>query len=840
MANPLSALICLAVFFACPPEPCWALGSDEVTLAELEEVLRERNLDPYSPLVLERLSDLSGRKGDMDGEVAYLLYAIDAYDQLDGLSEEGRAKKIRTLGRKLERASDGLGSLQTTRNTYLKDLTWVLRLYANNQKKYRNALAVGGRILSYRPDHPTAQRIVKEVMTQGDDALRQEGRRLLRRRELTRPRSFLAAWARDHKTWQSAGIVESTKYVVKSNIGYDVASKAAQSLDQIADYYATFFEVDQRLIRQKTPVNLCKTRAGFVRVANNPITANPTLRAFITSQFGNFSLQGNYELRSTIFGYDPRDKGGTLDSLWPILWHEASHQYMSLVTQGRGCPDWISEGMPSYFEGATFSAEGVARVGLPARGRLENLVSQLSSGEHPLLEVLDADSGLTGAQYSVAWGIVYFLRHARNESGELRRPKACSDLLEILRGGSPSGPQLFQQGVLAEGEQSLGDFTTEWEQWILALLELERSRMERARQFSDLGLQSMARGDTELAADLFGEALLRDPEHLPALKALLDMQHARWEDSRKKDRGIADLVLFMGSKLHAIADHNGDEQISKAALDLCVSTDKAGYKKIKKAEGKYTKKIERVIQRMLEKGRPRTAVAIAKLYLDNVLGGNRRDSLSEELRASGTLNLERSFAAFDRESLLGLSASASDYRVDRGVLRGAAKRPREAPLNIDRALSPLFRLQGEFQLGDANTVLGLCYSTPEQVNNQGFVLRLDQEGKPPKVDTWYKPFDVLKMGHFAELDEGYIEERLTTGFKLSEKTTQLPPGIKAQEWHSFELSRIQLGQLILLIDGKQIASRQIDPRGSVSRLGLVLWGGELQIRRLDVLELNRL
>ncbi len=815
--------------------------------AELEQVLRERSLDPESPQALERLSELLGKAQDEDGEVAYLLYAIDAYDKADGLAQSDKQAKIRSLERRLERVGAGLSKVRSSRNAYLKELTWVLRLYANNQKKLRSALEVGGRVLAFRPDHPVARRIVEEVMGQGDDSradwhggLRAEGLRLLGQKELTRSRTFLTQWAKDHRLWRQAGVIRSEHYIVKSNIGYDVASKAAHSLDRIADYYAEFFEVEPESVTERTPVFLFRTRDEFIRVSDTPIANHPGVLAFIWSGYEDSTLEGEPELRSQIFGYDPRDQGRSLESLWPTLWHEASHQYMSRVTEGRPSPPWIAEGMSSYFEGARFSRQGEILVGLPARMRLENLTGLLRGGSHPLEQMLAAEGNLSGLHYAVYWGVVYYLRHGRDGAGKLLRPEALPRVLQLLRERDLGGDELFRLGVLNRKGETLEEFQADWEAWALTLLDLESSARERSESFAALAHRQLESGNAALAHDLFREALLRAPNCLSALQGMADLRLDAWEATNKKDRDLADETLYWGNRWYTAAFEAQDDSMLERATLVSSAVDKAGFTKIKNAEAKYRKSIESMIERTVENARPKTAVAIARLFLDDILGGNRRDALAKELRIAGKLTLGRTFLAFDGKTMGGLSAGAQQFNVKSGWVEGESKRPKESLLFIDRELSPLFHLQGEFRLGDSNTMLGFCYSSEQANQLEGFLLRLADGALTAKLEQGYRPFDLLPKSRVGHLAEAFQAERMSTSYVLEEATFALDPKWKAGDWLSFRLSRTTPGWLALVVEGEVVATRAVDPAGSEVSLGLLLWGGQLNLRKLEVVELDRL
>ena len=75
----------------------------------------------------------------------------------------------------------------------------------------------------------------------------------------------------------------------------------------------------------------------------------------------------------TVTCYDTRTTSGSLDAMLETLFHEASHQFMTMVTKGGWAPSWLNEGTATFFEGAR--GDGGRRVLWPdaAIGRLQDL-----------------------------------------------------------------------------------------------------------------------------------------------------------------------------------------------------------------------------------------------------------------------------------------------------------------------------------------------------------------------------------------------------------------------------------------------------------------------------------
>lgn len=812
-------------------------GDEEDPPTEMEIALRMRSLDPGDPVALERLSDLHGVDEDVDSQTAFLLLAIDAVDKAEFDSAGEKKAKLKELRRELDDLDAGLKSIRKARDSYLSDLTWSLRLYTGNQGKLRSALALGERILDFRPDHPIATDVVRQLLKKLDPKLREEAERLLWQKDLQRPRAFLAEYDEAHRAWDDAGTFESERYIVRTNAGYDVGQIASRSLAAIARYFEEFYGVDRSLISVKTVVLLMRTHDEFKLVADNPITDSPGLQAFISSQVMSSGDDGP-NIKSTVYGFDPRDRGNPLDGLWPTLWHEASHEYMTLVTKGKPAPLWVNEGMSSYFEGATFSSRGQIAVGLPAYERLDNLYSMLKRGDHPLLDLTRATGSLTAEQYAAAWGVIYYLRHGRGDDGALLRPESLSNAMERLRGSLITGPGLFENAVL--GEQSLEDFEAEWIKAMMALHVAESDRVKRAEDLTALGFKRFEAKDNEGAEALFAEALLRDPECQTAVQGMVDLYKAIWIASRKDDDDAADQVLLWSRRLHASYVESGNEEGMEEALATCTLVDRKGFKKVAKAEEKYRGKLDDVIERLLGDDKPRTAVAIAQLYVDDVLGSDRAGEIATDLRGAGTLELDRPFTAFDGKSFEGLSASPASFTLDEDVIEAKGGRPFPSPLFIERALNNRFRFEGDVRFEDSNVVLALCYSAPEMSITEGFAVRPAAPKDAESPPFGFPPFDFVPHGGVSQLTQRFDAARFGITYALDGESEQMESPIVVDEWHRFVLESDEPGVLRLLIDGEEVATREIPLNASASTVGLLVYGGNLTIAELMAVELDRL
>lgn len=819
-----------------------SIGADRALDEEIGEVVAAREIDPDDPTLLVRYAELLGRKKDLDGQIAYSMAALDALELAETDDERAKADTQRRLLAKLPELDSSVQVLQTFRDTYLSDLAWAMQLYAQNQKKHYNALEVCDRILSYRPSHARARDTVRSIAASGDEDLRTEAERLLHLGDLERTRAFLAEWQRAHDAWRDADVVESASYTVRTNIGYEELQIAAQSLEQIARFFRRFWsKADPKLQVGKTEVFLCKRRDEWVAISQNPATDDPGTYAFLyTTVMTTTGPGARTELTFKLYGFDPRDMGRPLATLWPTLWHEASHQYMALSTRGGlDVPPWLNEGMAAYFEGAFLGEGAEVFVGAPARERLDQLYGQLRGGEHPLEVAVSTDGRISFLHYPAAWGLVYYLRHARGEDGGFPL-RACLDrAVELAAEGPVPARTLFDVAVLAPAALDLAAFEKRWEAWIVELFEREAAPRERAMELVEAARVQLAAGRDEIAAELFADALLRAPDDPRAMLGLAHTHKLRVDRAKGRDALAADRTLMWARRAHRAASSAAEAELVAESLALAQSVDRTGFKRITDAEASYRKKLEGLIARQVEKGRPRTALAMAKRYVDDVLGSRRAESLAAELRAAGTLALERPVRVFDGHSLVGLSSFRGSFAVSEGELVGRAERPERAILGIDREFTGFFRFEGELWLGDPNTMGILVLRQPRINAAAGFALRPAFDPKVPTPRQDYLPFAELGHGEVRVATEQFVRAALGRDFVFGAPTKLATPP-QAGQWVRFRLIRERWDELRLELDGAPAASLALSGSDRGAALSFVLFGGQGKLRELRAVELDRL
>lgn len=468
-------------------------------------------------------------------------------------------------------------------------------------------------------------------------------------------------------------------------------------------------------------------------------------------------------------------------------------------------------------------------VGLPAQDRLHALYALLIEGERPLAATLAAER-LSGIQYPVAWGLIYYLYHHQQDDGSRPYRQLVRFCVAVAGQGPIDGRSLFDSACLSEIGLSFEEFETQWIAAMLKLAEEERDPVALASTFRERAKEFYAAGDLENAREAFHDALLRDPGNAECYLGLALLTASKKEYADKDD------TLLWARRAHRAAVEDDLSGIEKEALKLSNDCDPAGFKKVLRAEARYRTKMLKQVRRLIDNARPQAGLAVAKRYLDNVLGEDHYDQTSRELRANGTFDLRRTVSVFDGKSTSGISASG--YYVKEGSLVALTLPPGRAPLVLAEPVAPHMRFEGQIRFGDCHTIVSFLLSPSDSGASQGFTVRPIADSNCKPLETYYIPFGALPHGEIGDLTEGLNEEFKRFDFVINNpRKCANPPPIG--EWMPFALDTTVAGEVGLELNGKEVGRLQISTDEDVLHPGILSYGGEVRLKDLQVIELDR-
>ena len=356
----------------------------------------------------------------------------------------------------------------------------------------------------------------------------------------------------------------SKRYILECNLEEDVTHAVGDTMDDIfTSYVQIYLNGDEsRIPAAKATIRI---HGDWSQMVNHyPGMADPRE---LTGLGGWWSPSEN-----KVTNFDTRDQSGSLDEMLGTLFHEASHQFMTALSQRGGhSPAWLNEGTASFFEGARAMQDH--RVLWPdvAPGRLRSLKYFLSGGPGgPTVEQVigyDKPGSYPGEYYCFGWGLVYYFQEFEDPStlAYVWRPYYQEYLQKITtEGGHPR--KLFDEIFLRPGNPggftSFEDFSSAWSKWILETVapmysgnQPRHKRNERVKKY----MAAAEKAATRRTAGVTEEDIL--------LRALRDLDFIRTQIDRE-DMPDGEIVLQEARVLGRLGRDGAEASMIQLALDL--------------------------------------------------------------------------------------------------------------------------------------------------------------------------------------------------------------------------------------------------------------------------------
>lgn len=357
--------------------------------------------------------------------------------------------------------------------------------------------------------------------------------------------------------------LESEHYVLVCDLEEEVTRLVADTMDDIFSYYVlVYFDGEEgRASKRKATIRLHADHASMMREWPEP-----------GRSVGGWWSPGEW----TVHAYDTRQDTGSLDQMLETLFHEASHQFMTMLAGGGNTPSWINEGTASFFEGARAMADRRVLWPVAARARLLSLVSMLSTGSGPSVRdviAYEEPSSYPGEYYPFGWGLVFYLQQYEDPQtlAYAWRPYYQRYREEIVKRGSGS-LALFEEIFLGAGNPggfaSLDGFVTAWKDWIVGeVLPLAQGPERRAlrRTRFDRYLAAAAAAAQAQGTKAAKEALVSEEALL--LRALEQAEVIRSEIDRE-EHPDGQLLLLEADVLERLGRQAAAAAAIERALEL--------------------------------------------------------------------------------------------------------------------------------------------------------------------------------------------------------------------------------------------------------------------------------
>jgi tetratricopeptide (TPR) repeat protein len=343
-------------------------------------------------------------------------------------------------------------------------------------------------------------------------------------------RKILARAAKEdpkHTDWSAAWKVDSPSYSVLTNGGWVLANRTSAAMEQINRHYRTVFRTG---IKDKAATPRCTVRIYRQRAEYDAIGKAPK------DSLGYYQPGEN-----SVNAYDPRSAGAPLASLWPTLFHEASHQFTEMISK-TDVPSWLNEGTACTFEGSRLRPDGKVETTQIPEGRLADAAGAVRDANPTIRQVLEyGEPGSYPAEYyGTGWALVHFLRAWENEKFERPYLAVYDALVDSYRAGQPGrSMERFVKFVVDGAKQpGIADYDA-WEErfrdWLSEMSDMHLGPPSTAKLFVERARKKRAAGKPALAEEDYRFALRRMPGHVDALLELSELLQAR----NRKDEAIS-------------------------------------------------------------------------------------------------------------------------------------------------------------------------------------------------------------------------------------------------------------------------------------------------------------
>jgi hypothetical protein len=454
---------------------------------------------------------------------------------------------------------------------------------------------------------------------------------------------------------------ESKRYLFRADLEPAVTETLAKTMDEIFEYYVKiYFDGDSgRLDPRKATIFVHSSHADMGKSFPGD---GPTP--------GGWWSPGEWQVHC----YDTRGDAGTLDEMLSTLFHEASHQFMTMLAGGGGTPAWLNEGTSSFFEGATAMADGRVLWPDAAQSRLLALNEMLNGksygGPSPtFLEVISYNKpgSYDPPYYPWGWGLVYFLQQYEDPQTleYTYRPKYVAYRDQVIKTrGEPRA--LFEQVFVGAGKHStVAAFETEWKRWIQQTVyplhygaQRRELRMAEVQRYLDAAKAASAAPKQAKVPE--GELLLRALGHIEYVRSKID-------GPEKPD---AQLLLTQADILERVGRAPSAapllEQLIEMATDGRWTADESDLDKLEKRLSKMDSKNAALrLAQARAKSLGRMAGEVLSAY---------DKSKSPALLRSYTFASAVAAALGEAGGLLERASDARKKAYDAGLLRGATYR----------------------------------------------------------------------------------------------------------------------------------------------------------------------
>ena len=371
-----------------------------------EHAMQALAASPYAVEGYQLMRDIAAAEDDLAGQLRWGKWLYWSY------RATGLTKEVDALAEELDALHpdwnlDGIALdawIDETYNGFKK---------ARGKKQYRLAGHLIAKLMELDPGNDRLRRDYDKLIDQAGNEV--SGGAFVAAKVRSKSQAWVARQNAKHESWEDRWERRTEHYDVETNLDYEFFETLCAAMDEVNEFYRLVYDYEKRAPRVRLAVH--RKRSDFDRFSQEVIG-----RPIQSESVGGYWVS----TLNTVAAFD-RSYGNpdmTRDDLWITLFHEASHQFMSILMaknerKGIYTPTWLDEGTASYFEGCQIKADGTIVKNNVAERRLRSWwYLENSERKHSLEDLIahprntgPADGTLSyeGEFYPYGWAFVYFL-----------------------------------------------------------------------------------------------------------------------------------------------------------------------------------------------------------------------------------------------------------------------------------------------------------------------------------------------------------------------------------------------------------------------------------------------
>jgi tetratricopeptide (TPR) repeat protein len=361
---------------------------------------------PFAIEGYQVMFDIAKAQDDVEGQLRWGKWLYWAW------KAQGAKKELEALTAELDALYEGWNQESQTLEVWQKSTLKAAKA-ASGKKQFRLAGHLMNKLLDLNPQDT---KLVKEYDKLADKAGAElSGGAFVSDKVKRKSAKWLARNNAKHSEWENRWEKKTKSYDVETNMDYAFFETLCAAMDEMNLFYRKVYDFKKKAPRVRLVVT--NKRSDFDRFSMELLG-----RPIQSESVGGYWVSGAKTVAS--FDRSMGDPNLTRDDLWRTLFHEASHQFMSIKmdkNERRGIytPAWLDEGTASYFEGCEIKADGTIVKNNVAEQRLRSWWAIEQGSRRKSLEELVAHPRNTGPKdgtlsyegifYPYGWAFAYFL-----------------------------------------------------------------------------------------------------------------------------------------------------------------------------------------------------------------------------------------------------------------------------------------------------------------------------------------------------------------------------------------------------------------------------------------------